>query len=207
MQRFADGMYGEGEKLFPRMVNGQMVGLDEVAEQIERDTSFKRSDVVGVLSEFIYRVRLAMSDGDSVKIDGLGTFHPVLGLVEKGRRGSWTDAAGRVTTERNVRLKSIAFSADKRLVSDVRAGMDFAKADDSAVNGVRKIGSSVEERAAKARAYLASNGYMRVADYAALTGLSYSMAAKELRLLADDATSGITSRGQKAAKLYVLRTE
>ena len=50
---------------------------------------------------------------------------------------------------------------------------------------------------------MAQNGFMHVYDYVKLTGLSYTTASLELRNLADDPESGITSRGQKSAKLYL----
>jgi len=203
MQRLADGMHGEGERLFPKLVNGQAVDLERVAARIEGAAGFTRGDVIGVLTEFIDQVKATLAEGNSVSIEGLGTLRPVLGLVEKGRRGAWTDSAGRVTTGRNVRLKTVNFRPDKRLMRDVGGGMELVKLDDSAVSGARKVATTVGERASMARQYLAERGYMRVADYASLTRLSYSTAAKELRLLSEDASSGITSRGSGAGKIYV----
>jgi Fic family protein len=63
---------------------------------------------------------------------------------------------------------------------------------------------SLEERIEKARQFIKKNGFMRVNDYAQLTGLSYSTASRELRRLASDPTSGITSQGRRSSKLYVL---
>ena len=64
---------------------------------------------------------------------------------------------------------------------------------------------SFEERVSRARQYLQKSGYMHVADYSALTGLPYSTASRELCRVAADPASGITSRGCKSAKLYVLQ--
>lgn len=49
--------------------------------------------------------------------------------------------------------------------------------------------------------------FMKVPDYVQLTGLSRSTAAVELRKLASDPSTGITSRGQRSQKLYILRPE
>ena len=61
-----------------------------------------------------------------------------------------------------------------------------------------------EERVQCARNYLHEHKFMRVADYADLTGLSYTTAARELRKVGEDPSSGITSKGVKSAKLYML---
>ena len=46
---------------------------------------------------------------------------------------------------------------------------------------------------------------MKVPDYVRLTGLSRTTAAEELRKLALDASTGITSRGDRSQKVYILR--
>jgi hypothetical protein len=64
---------------------------------------------------------------------------------------------------------------------------------------------TLDERIQKARDFLQKNMFMRVPDYVRLTGLSRTTAAQELRKLALDPSSGITSRGQRSQKYYVLR--
>jgi hypothetical protein len=48
---------------------------------------------------------------------------------------------------------------------------------------------------------------MKVRDYMELTGLSHTVAAKELREFENDTASGITSIGRLAGKVYVRRLE
>ena len=48
---------------------------------------------------------------------------------------------------------------------------------------------------------------MKVKDYMEISGLSHSVAAKELREFEHDAASGITSIGCLAGKVYVRRLE
>ena len=50
----------------------------------------------------------------------------------------------------------------------------------------------------------ARNMFMRVPDYVRLTGLSRTTASIELRKLASNPSSGITSRGRRSQKYYVL---
>ena len=44
-----------------------------------------------------------------------------------------------------------------------------------------------------------------VPDYVRLTGLSRTTAAEELRKLAHDSSTGITSQGNRSQKVYILR--
>lgn len=200
-------MLGEGERLYPRLVGGRVLNLDAVASRVEQSTSFTRGDVVGVLLEFIDQVRRAVADGDTVRVDGLGTFAPMLGLVEKDKRGAWTDAAGRTTAGRNVRLKTLNFRPDKSLLRSVESSMRLDKIDDSAVESAAKSPYTLTQRTALARQYLEANGYMRVADYARMAHLAHSTAAKELAVLSADASSGIAARGSGSGKIYVASSD
>lgn len=203
MRRLADGMLSKGERLYPRLVMNNVKDLSVIADQIEKRTSFTKGDVLGVLTELVSVVKHVLADGDSVKIDGLGMLRPVLGLVEKGQRREWTDAADRTTTTRNVRLKSVNFLSDKQMLSAVEREMTLTRIGDREKDEPRKMESTLAERAAMARQYLAENGFMRVADYAQLTGLTRSSATVELRRLADEGTNGIDSQGRGAAKIYI----
>ena len=72
---------------------------------------------------------------------------------------------------------------------------------------LRKSKFTEEERIERARQYLRKNGFMRVFNYASLTGLSYTTASRELRNIADNPESGIISQGSKSAKIYHLAPE
>lgn len=201
MERLSDSMHGKGERLFPRLVNGQVVDTERIAEIVERRTSFTKGDVKGLLAELAEIVEETIAEGNTVKIDGLGVLRPVLGLVAKEQRGEWTDSANRTTTGHNVCLKTVNFRSDSALLRHAQRDMSLERMSDRL--GRKQPTTTVEERAAMARQYLSEHGYMHVSDYASLTGLARSTATKELRLLAEDETSGITSSGSGAAKIYV----
>jgi hypothetical protein len=74
------------------------------------------------------------------------------------------------------------------------------------VSRIKKPKLTLDERIQKARDFLQKNMFMRVPDYVRLTGLSRTTAAQELRKLALDPSSGITSRGQRSQKYYVLKS-
>lgn len=203
MEKFSDGMFGDGERLYPKLVNGQVVDSGRIAEIIEQRTSFTRGDVLGVLAELSAIVEEQIADGNSVKIDGLGVLRPVLGLVEKNKRSDWTDEANRLTTGHNVRLKSVRFRPESTLLHKASQAMSLDRV--SNLLGYEQPSSTIDERAAMARQYISEHGFMRVADYAALTHLSRTTASRELCKLSADTTSGITSSGTRAGKVYVIR--
>lgn len=203
MMRLADGMLSQGERLYPKLVGAQRVDDEALARMVEESSSFTLADVRGVIASLTAMVTKTLSDGNTVCINGLGTLRPVLGLVGKRHRGEWTDAAGRVTTGRNVWPKAINFRPDRRLIRNVRQGMTLVKHDDSEVTAPSRLATTREERAEAARRYLAVNGFMRVADYVRLTGTSRSTAALELRLLAGQEGSGVAARGAGSGKIYV----
>lgn len=203
IEKLSDRMYGEGDKLFPRLVDGQMIDTDRIADIIEQRTSFTRGDVVGVLAELAAVVEEKITEGNSVKIDGLGTMRPVLGLVEKQRRGDWTDSKSRLTTGHNVKLKAVRFRTDSKLLNKVGSNMSLERTTDRM--GRNQPSTTIEERTAAARQYLSEHGFMRVANYAALTGLAHSTAGQELRRLAADSTSGIISTGNGSSKIYIAK--
>lgn len=205
MEKLSDSMHGEGERLFPRLVNGRVIdNTERIADMVERRTSFTRGDVIGALAEVAAIVEEQIAEGNSVRIDGLGVLRPVLGLVEKEQRSDWTDSANRITTGRNVRLKTVSFRPDTELMRHVQRSMSLERMSDRL--GRKQPTTTIEQRTAMARQYMSEHGFMRVSDYASLTGLAKSTAAKELRLLAEDETSGITSTGSRAGKIYVGRS-
>lgn len=207
MMRLADGMLSQGERLYPRIVSAQTVDDDTLARMAQESSSFTLADVKGVIASLTELITRTLQEGNSVRISGLGTLRPVLGLVGKRQRGAWTDASGRVTTGRNVWPKTVNFRPDRRLIRNVRQGMALVKLDDSEVTAPRRLQTTRAERASAARLYLEEHGFMRVADYVRLTGTSHSTAALELRLLAADPDSGISSSGSGAAKIYVRSAE
>lgn len=71
----------------------------------------------------------------------------------------------------------------------------------------KKPTGTLEQRAAVARDYIAAHGYMRIADYASLIGMSKTAASIELRTLADDESNGIKPSGAGPAKVYVARDD
>ncbi len=62
-------------KWFARRIKTQDTDLSVLAERIERNTTFKRGEVHGLLLELVEQVHASLLNGETVVIDGLGRFH------------------------------------------------------------------------------------------------------------------------------------
>ena len=97
-------------------------------------------------------------------------------------------------------MNGINFRVDKRLVQETDQGCVLER---GPVCRLRRSPYTREERLQLALDYLGENGVMRVMDYARLTGLSRSTAARELKAFRQDPASGLTFSGRGTAKVYV----
>ena len=68
---------------------------------------------------------------------------------------------------------------------------------------IRRPKTSLEERLAMALQYIREHGFMRLADYANLTGLSRTGASRELSAFCRDASCPIRSEGVRTHKVFV----
>ena len=110
-------------------------------------------------------------------------------------------------TKRNARslqLTHIQYRADKSLVKEANRRCKLERAGESRLC---QSPYTKEERLKLALEFLEKRGAMRVADYVEMTGLSRSVATKELIEFRRDASSGISFIGRGNHKVYVKRTD
>ena len=144
-----------------------------------------------------------LAEGYSVTIDEMGTFKATIGLVENRKLDSFEDGTPK-RNARSLRIDGVSFQADKKLIANVDKRCKLKRA---GVSRLCRSPFTKEERLQKALQYLKSHGAMKVKHYMELTGLSHTVAAKELCEFGDDAASGITSIGRFAGKVYVKRVQ
>jgi predicted histone-like DNA-binding protein len=165
--------------------------------------TYSRSVIEGVVIAVCEHLTYEISNGYSVKIDGLGTFTAKLGVREDKEMDDFEEG----TTKRNaksIEVTGVKFRADKNLVWEIDRNCDLERGGEERL---RKPKYSPEERIVRARQYIRDKGFMHVDEYARLTGLSYSTASRELRRIASDPSSSIISQGRKSGKVYVLAKE
>ena len=176
------------------------MSFEQFVSLCAREGHMEESSIVGVLSLVSEKLALSMAEGFSVKLDGIGTFNAKLGV----RDDMLHDAFEEGESSRNahsIRVTGVAYRADNDLI---RATSRKCMLERGGVSRLRKSKLTPAERAQKARDFLEENAIMRVPDYVKLTGLSRTTASKELCRLALDPTSGITSKGSRSQKFYVL---
>ena len=161
----------------------------------------QESTILGVLALVSEKLALCMAEGYSVKIDGIGTFNAKLGVRDDKLQDAFEVGEPSLHAQ-SIKVTGVQFRADNNLIINTDFKASFEKGGESRM---RKPKSTLEERAQKAKDFMAENYFMRVTDYVRLTGLSRTTATEELRKLANDPTSGITSRGRRSQKYYVLQ--
>ncbi len=143
-----------------------------------------------------------LSEGYSVTLDGLGTFSASIGVVEGGEDETWEEGGVRRNAA-SMEFKNVNFRTDKEWITHLRKRCVLEKAGESRL---AHSPFSREERLRKAVEYLSdsSHPFMRIADYAKLTGLSLSSATRELRAFREDSSTEIEGSGCGPAIVYVL---
>lgn len=86
--------------------------LEDVAREIETIGAMSVEDVVHVMQAFVRRLRIVLTQGDKVKIDGLGTFHTTFNCEGTEEEKD--------CTVRNIHRVNVRFAVDNtlRLVND-----------------------------------------------------------------------------------------
>ena len=174
---------------------------EEFVSQCAREGHMEESHILAVMSLVSEKLALCMAEGFSVKLDGIGTFNAKLGVRSDMLQDAF-EPGEPSHNAKSIGVTGVAYRADKDLIRSTRHKCVLER---GGVSRIKKSKFSLEERIEKARDFLQKNMFMRVPDYMRLTGLSRTTASQELRKLALNPSTGITSRGQRSQKYYVLR--
>ena len=190
------------KKAYYRLKTERKIDFSQFVDFVSSHNSgISRGEAFRVLMHATDALAELLAEGYSVTIDEMGTFKATIGLVEDKEIDSFEVGTPKLNA-RSLRVDGVNFQADKRLVANVDSRCDLKRA------GVSRLCRSPftrEERLQKALEYLKLHGAMKVKHYMELTGLSHTVAAKELREFEREATSGISSIGRFAGKVYVRR--
>lgn len=85
----------------------RVMDVNKLADAIEANSSLTAGDVKHAIEAFVEQLRLSLTQGDKVKIDGLGTFH--ITLSSEGTEKE------KDCTVRCIRKVNVRFVADKAL--------------------------------------------------------------------------------------------
>ena len=166
-----------------------------------REGRMEESQILGVLSLVSEKLSLSMSEGYSVKLDGIGTFHAKLGVRDDLLQDAFEE--GEAThNAKSIHVTGVSYRPDPDLIRTTSRRCVLER---GGISRLRKSKLTLEQRIQKAHEYLENHPFMRVPDYVKLTGLSRTTATTELRKLALNPSSGIMSQGSRSQKYYILR--
>ena len=195
----------EGERiLYPRMVLAKRVGLQEVAEALERSSTYTTGDVVGVLKGVARELAWLMAQGHPVKLDGIGTFTPSLAL-RKGKERETDEGKGTRRNAQSLKEGKVNFKADKDLLQTTNRHCHLERSQKSYTRSSTIY--TPEQRLARAQEFLETKPYLTVRDYMSLTGLKRTSATTELKRLAGTEGSGIAISGYGKHRVYVRKKD
>ena len=192
------------KKAYYRLKTERNIDFQHFIDRISSHNSgISKGEAIRVLMQAADTLAELLAEGYSVTIDDMGTFKATIGVVDDKEADTFEDG----TTRRNARslkVDGVNFQADKRLIANVDKRCELKRA---GVSRLRRSPFTKEERLQKALQYIESHGAMKVKHYMELTGLSHTAAAKELCEFTLDTTSGISSFGRFAGKVYVKRKQ
>lgn len=192
------------KKAYYRLKTERKIDFHQFIDRISSHNSgISRGEAIRVLMHATDALAELLAEGYSVTIDDMGTFKATIGLVDDKDMDSFEDGSPKLNA-RSLRIDGVGFQADKKLIANVDQRCDLKRA---GVSRLCRSPFAKEQRLQKALEYLQSHGAMKVKHYMELTGLSHTVAAKELCELEHDASSGITSIGRFAGKVYVKRMQ
>ena len=174
---------------------------EEFVDMCEREGHMAEGIVNHVLELVSSKLALAMAEGKSVKINGIGIFHAKIGVKEDVLQDAF-ELGEPTHNAKSIQVTGVAYRADEDLIIRTQSKCQLVR---GGVSRLMKSKYSYNERIELARQFLEKHPFMRVADYANLTGLSKTTASKELLKIVKDPASGITSTGKRSQKFYILR--
>lgn len=201
-QEIAD-MNGTGRTQAYYKMELKPMNFHSFVSQCAREGGMEESTILGVLSLVSEKLALCMAEGFSVKLDGIGTFNAKLGVRDDMLQDAFEEGEA-ARNAHTIKVTGVAYRADNDLIRNTCDKCDLKR---GGVSRLRKSKYTLEQRIQRAHDFLKKNMFMRVPDYAEITGLSRSTATLELRKLETNPSSGIASRGERSQKYYVLRDE
>lgn len=195
-------MTGTGEKkAYYRMKTYRNIGMEEFIQKMTYHGGISRGTAISVLTQAMETLSELVGSGYSVSIEGLGTFKATIGLRRDKEMDS-LDGDDPKHNSKSLCLNGVNFRADKELIKRAERHCELER---SHVSRLHKSPYTREERLALALQFIDEHGFMRINDYASLTGLSRTSACTELQELRRDPNSGITAQGRRPVTVYVRR--
>lgn len=200
---------GSEGKTFPKMQVYTEFDYDKVVELVHTNSpAFSEATVRGVLDTLAVVMKSYLPMGHTMKIDNLGVFSLSLEFADNETDTAnqqeipETQETGCKKKYHHVRVKSVNFKVDKRLVDGINKENTFERISG---NTASPSPYSLEERLQRALNHIDKHGFITLQEYANLNSLSYSTASRELAKLVLDPHTGIKPKGAASHKVWVRR--
>ena len=185
------------KKCYYRIHSKGRLTLNDFADQIAHPGSgLSKGSVIHVIESLIDNISNTLSKGYSVSIDGLGCFKATIALKESNDSSDATEK-----NAASLKINNIKFRASKELIKSSNNSCKLVR---GGVHPLHRSPYTKEERLQIALNYLdnPSTPFMYLSDYARITGLSKTLASRELSQFAQDKSSGLLSSGEHNCKVY-----
>ena len=197
---------GSEGKTFPKMQVYTEFDYDKVVELVHTNSpAFSEATVRGVLDTLAVVMKSYLPMGHTMKIDNLGVFSLSLEFADNETDADSQQEEQNVDSKKkyhHVRVKSVNFKVDKRLVDGINKENTFER---TSGNPSSPSPYTPEERLQRALNHIDKHGFITLQEYANLNRLSYSTASRELSKLVLDPHSGIKPKGAASHKVWVRR--
>jgi predicted histone-like DNA-binding protein len=195
---------GSEGKAFPKMQVYTEFDYNKVVELIHTySPAFSQATVRGVLDTLAVVMKSYLPMGHTMKIDNLGVFSLSLEFADNEADSTNPQATQVLASKKkyhHVRVKSVNFKVDKKLVDDINQENTFER---TTGNPISPSPYSLEERLQRALNDIDKHGFITLQEYANLDSLHYSTASRELAKLVLDPHSGIKAKGAGSHKVWV----
>ena len=195
---------GSEGKTFPKMQVYTEFDYDKVVELVHTNSpAFSEATVRGVLDTLAVVMKSYLPMGHTMKIDNLGVFSLSLEFADNETDADSQQEEQNVDSKKkyhHVRVKSVNFKVDKRLVDGINKENTFER---TSGNPSSPSPYTPEERLQRALNHIDKHGFITLQEYANLNSLSYSTASRELSKLVLDPHSGIKPKGAASHKVWV----
>ena len=198
MQQMKD-LNHEGKVIcFPKMILRGQCSTQKLAKEMEKYSTFSRSEIMGILTLLSEIMSYKMANGYSVKLDEIGTFTPTLKRKHTRSKEEKEDVT---PNARSIEIAGIHFRADKTLKMNTALQ---CKLERRPVHfGYLEPELSPAQRLNLAQKYAKEHAVLTVKEYEKITGLRHSQAALELKQWSQTPESGITAYGKGSHKVYI----
>lgn len=203
LQEMPDVQQTGERRVYPKLEAYRLLDTEELIEQMHSyDRAIAPSVIRAVLMSLSGTLKRKLSQGYTVKLDEVGTFS--LALAFDDDKPKVMQPEDEKMTYRHVTVKNVNFKVDPSLLKDLRYETKLDR-EKNGVNEIKKQPFTLEQRIDQALAVIERDGFIRLADYAAINQLSRAAASQELKAICANPEGPLETKGSGSHKVWVKR--